>query len=170
MNAAELRAVQAPFKERYRNEPATAQQTLTAQGQLGVSSQSCRLEITKHEIVTGLHPSTGGDGLAACSAEIMLQSLVSCAGVTLTAVATAMDLPVTGGTITAEGDLDFRGTLGVSKDVPIGFTSIRMKFDLQTSATPEQLATLIKLTERYCVVFQTLRNPPVITTELVAHG
>lgn len=168
MNATELRAAQAPFKDRYRNDPASANQTLTAHGRLGVSSQSCRLEIAGHEVVTGLHPSTGGDGLLACSAEIMLQSLVSCAGVTLTAVATAMELPVQGGTITAEGDLDFRGTLGVSKDVPIGFSAIRMRFDLQTTATPEQLATLIKLTERYCVVFQTLRNAPVITTELVS--
>jgi uncharacterized OsmC-like protein len=170
VNVTELRAAQAPFKERYRNDPASAQQMLVAKGELGITTQSCRLEIHKHEVVTGLHPSTGGDGLLACSAEIMLQSLVSCAGVTLTAVATAMELPVTGGTITAEGDLDFRGTLGVSKDVPIGFSRIRMTFDLQTTATAEQLATLIKLTERYCVVFQTLKHSPEITTELVTRA
>ncbi len=166
MNATELRAVQAPFKERYRNEPASALQTLTAEGRLGVDSQTCLLELAGHQIAAGLHPSTGGDGTAACSAEILLQSLVSCAGVTLTAVATAMELPVQGGTITAEGDLDFRGTLGVSKESPVGFTAIRLKFNLQATATPEQLATLIKLTERYCVIYQTLKNPPAIATEL----
>lgn len=166
MNATELRAVQAPFKERYRNEPASALQTLTAEGRLGVDSQTCWLQLAGHEIAAGLHPSTGGDGKSACSAEILLQSLVSCAGVTLTAVATAMELPVKGGTITAEGDLDFRGTLGVSKESPVGFTAIRLKFNLDTSATPEQLATLIKLTERYCVIYQTLKNPPAISNEL----
>ena len=166
MNATELRAAQAPFKERYRNDPASALQTLSAVGQLGVNSQTCVLQISGHEVAAGLHPSTGGDGKSACSAEILLQSLVSCAGVTLTAVATAMELPVLGGSITAEGDVDFRGTLGVSKESPVGFTAIRLKFDLQTTATPEQLATLIKLTERYCVIYQTLKNPPPITTEL----
>lgn len=165
MNATELRAVQAPFKERYRNDPGSALQTLSAEGQLGVNSQTCQLELAGHQIVAGLHPSTGGDGKSACSAEILLQSLVACAGVTLTAVATAMELPVQGGTITAEGDVDFRGTLGVSKEAPVGFAAIRLKFDLQTTATPEQLATLIKLTERYCVIYQTLRNPPAITSE-----
>ena len=168
MNVTELRAAQAPFKERYRTDPTSALQTLSAEGKLGVSSQTCLLRMAGKEIAAGLHPSTGGDGLSACSAEILLQSLVSCAGVTLTAVATAMELPVQGGTITAEGDLDFRGTLGVSKDAPVGFTAIRLKFDLQTTATAEQLATLIKLTERYCVIYQTLKSPPAITTELVS--
>ena len=166
VNTAELRAVQAPFKERYRNEPASALKTLIAEGQLGVGSQTCRLELPCGMVSAGLHPAAGGDGSGACSAEILLQSLVACAGVTLTAVATAMELPVQGGTITAEGDLDFRGTLGVSKEVPAGFTAIRLRFQLQSTATPEQLATLIKLTERYCVIFQTLRTPPTMTTEL----
>lgn len=166
VNAAELRAVQAPFKERYRNDPSTAQKTLTAAGELGISSQTCRVEMPGGTISAGLHPAAGGDGSGACSAEILLQSLVACAGVTLTAVATAMELPVQGGTITAEGDLDFRGTLGVSKEVPAGFTAIRLRFELQSTASPEQLATLIKLTERYCVIFQTLRMPPAITAEL----
>ena len=166
MNAAELRAVQAPFKERYRSDPASAVQTLTAAGRLGVGSQTCALEMPCGLVSAGLHPAAGGDGSGACSAEILLQSLVACAGVTLTAVATAMELPVTGGTITAEGDLDFRGTLGVSKEVPAGFTAIRLRFQLQSSASAEQLATLIKLTERYCVIFQTLKSPPAITSEL----
>ena len=166
MNAAELRTVQAPFKERYRSDPSTARQTLRAEGQLGVGSQTCRLEMPCGSVSAGLHPAAGGDGHGACSAEILLQSLVACAGVTLTAVATAMELPIQGGTITAEGDLDFRGTLGVSKDVPAGFTAIRLRFQLQSTATSEQLATLIKLTERYCVIFQTLRVPPQLTTEL----
>ena len=166
VNTAELRAVQAPFKERYRNDPASALKTLIAEGQLGVGSQTCRLELPCGMVSAGLHPAAGGDGSGACSAEILLQSLVACAGVTLTAVATAMELPVQGGTITAEGDLDFRGTLGVSKEVPAGFTAIRLRFQLQSTATPEQLATLIKLTERYCVIFQTLRTPPTMTTEL----
>ncbi|MES2793324.1 MAG: OsmC family protein [Planctomycetota bacterium] len=170
MNAAELRTAQAPFKERYRSDPATALKTLTAAGQLGVGSQTCRLELPCGEISAGLHPAAGGNGLEACSAEILLQSLVACAGVTLTAVATAMELPVQGGTITAEGDVDFRGTLGVSKEVPAGFTAIRLRFQLQSTASAEQLATLIKLTERYCVIFQTLRTPPTITTELSVLG
>lgn len=166
MNAVELRAVQAPFKERYRNDPATAQKTLTAAGELGINSQTCLVEMPGGKISAGLHPAAGGDGTGACSAEILLQALVACAGVTLTAVATAMELPVQGGTITAEGDLDFRGTLGVSKEVPAGFKAIRLRFDLQSTATPEQLATLIKLTERYCVIYQTLRTPPAITSEV----
>lgn len=168
MNATELRAVQAPFKERYRNDPASAQQHLLAEGKLGISSLTCELNIAGNKVSAGLHPSTGGDGKSACSAEILLQSLVSCAGVTLSAVATAMEVPIQGGTITAEGDLDFRGTLGVSKEVPIGFSAIRLKFNLQTTASPEQLATLIKLTERYCVVYQTLKNSPAISAELNA--
>lgn len=167
MNATQLRAVQAPFKERYRNDPASAQQTLTAEGKLDIDALTCQFNLAGHTVRAGLHPLTGGDGTAACSAEILLQTLVSCAGVTLSAVATAMELPVQGGTITAEGDLDFRGTLGVSKEVPIGFTAIRLKFDLQTTANSEQLATLIKLTERYCVVYQSLKTAPAMTAELV---
>ena len=167
MNATELRAVQTPFKERYRGDPASALKTMTSVGRLGVGSQTCQVEMPCGMVTAGLHPAAGGDGSGACSGEILLQSLVACAGVTLSAVATAMELPVTGGTITAEGDLDFRGTLGISKEVPAGFTAIRLRFQLESSATPEHLATLIKLTERYCVIYQTLKNPPQITTEVV---
>ncbi|MDB5387657.1 MAG: putative redox protein regulator of disulfide bond formation [Planctomycetaceae bacterium] len=166
MNALELRALQSPFKELYRSNPAAAQKTLTASTQLDVSTLSCRLKTEAINLTAGLHPAAGGDGSTTCSAELLLQALIACAGVTLTAVATAMEIAVQTGTITAEGDLDFRGTLGINKEVPVGFSAIRMKFDLQSTASPEQLATLIKLTERYCVVFQTLRNSPEITVEL----
>jgi uncharacterized OsmC-like protein len=166
VNANELRALQAPFKELYRSDPAAAQKTLKATTLLDVSALSCRLKSEAINLTAGLHPAAGGDGSTTCSAELLLQSLIACAGVTLSAVATAMEITIQGGTITAEGDLDFRGTLGLSKDVPVGFNAIRMRFELQSAAAPEQLATLIKLTERYCVVFQTLRNPPAISVEL----
>ncbi len=160
MNSDELRAVQAPLKTRYKEDPAAAVLTLKSQGSLGAENISCRVD-TQHAIVeAGLHPATGGDGLAACSGDMLLDSLVACAGVTLRAVATALDIPVRGGTVTAEGDLDFRGTLGVSKETPVGLSDIRLKFDLDTDATAEQLATLLKLTERYCVIYQTLKNSP----------
>jgi uncharacterized OsmC-like protein len=160
MNADQLRAIQAPLKDRYRADLAAARITLRAQGTLGGEGITCRVATAKSIAEAGLHPATGGDGLALCSGDMLLESLAACAGVTLRAVATALDIPVRGGTVTAEGDLDFRGTLGVSKEVPVGFQEIRLQFNLDTDATPEQLGTLQKLTERYCVVYQTLIKPP----------
>jgi uncharacterized OsmC-like protein len=166
MTADELRALQAPVKARYKDDPASAQWTLKAQGTLRGERLICSVDSDLGPIDAGLHPATGGDGESACSGDILLQSLVACAGVTLQAVATAMSIPLRGGTVSAEGKLDFRGTLGVSKEVPVGFESILLNFQLDTDATPEQLATLLKLTERYCVVYQTLKNPPVMTAHL----
>jgi len=163
MTADELRAVQTPIKTRYREEPAAAQVTLHAQGTLGSEAITCKVETGKKLVEAGLHPATGGDGLAACSGDMLLEALVACAGVTLRAVATALDLRVHGGTVRAEGDLDFRGTLGVSKEAPVGFKNVRLHFDLDTDATREQLATLLKLTERYCVVYQTLARTPSLS-------
>jgi uncharacterized OsmC-like protein len=160
MRADELRALQAPLKDQYRSDPDRALVTLTASGELDDASVSCRVETGRALVEAGLHPATGGSGLQACSGDLLLQALVACAGVTLRAVATALDIPVRGGRVRAEGDLDFRGTLGVSNDVPVGFRTIRLRFDLDTEATAEQLGTLLKLTERYCVVLQTLRTPP----------
>ena len=160
MNAQQLRALQAPLKTRYTTEPAAARVTLRAEGRLGDERLTCKVETGKALVEAGLHPATGGDGLSACSGDMLLEALVACAGVTLRAVSTAIDVPVRGGTVRAEGDIDFRGTLGVSKEAPVGFAAIRLRFDLDTDATPEQLATLLKLTERYCVVYQTLRTPP----------
>src|SRR5437879_7343238 len=162
MNAEELRSLQAPVKERYRQQPETALVTLRAEGRLG-EGVTCKIETGKAPVEAGLHPATGGDGLAACSGDMLLEALVACAGVTLRAVATALSVPLRGGSVSAEGDLDFRGTLGVSKEAPVGFTAIRLRFDLDTDATPEQLATLLKLTERYCVVYQTLARSPALT-------
>jgi uncharacterized OsmC-like protein len=162
MNADELRALQAPLKERFKKDPAAAKGTLRALGELGADI-TCAVQTGRAPVVAGLHPMTGGDGSAACSADMLLEALAGCAGVTLRAVATAMGIGLRGGTVTAEGDLDFRGTLGVSKEVPVGFSAIRLHFDLDADATPEQLATLIKLSERYCVVYQTLKNPPAIS-------
>jgi uncharacterized OsmC-like protein len=161
MNADELRALQAPLKARYRERPETALVTLRAQGQIGEGT-TCKIETGKARVEAGLHPATGGDGTSACSADMLLEALVGCAGVTLTAVATALGIPLRNATIRAEGDLDFRGTLGVSKDVPVGFKKIRLNFDLDTDASEEQLATLLRLTERYCVVYQTLSHPAKI--------
>jgi uncharacterized OsmC-like protein len=155
MNAHELRNLQAPLKELYRNEPASALITLTAVATLN-SEVSCSVQTGKAMVEAGLHPSTGGTGALACSGDLLLQALVACAGVTVKAVATAINIDITEGTIHAEGELDFRGTLGVDKDVPVGFKSIRLQFNLQTQANPEQIQTLQKLTERYCVVYQTL--------------
>src|SRR6516165_4980109 len=157
MTGDELRALQAPIKARYKDNPAAAHLTLKAEGTLAGENPLCRVETDHGPIDAGLHPAAGGDGFSACSGDMLLQSLVACAGVTLQAVATAMSIPLRGGTVTAEGDLDFRGTLGVSKEVPVGFKSIRLNFHLETEATPEQLATLLKLTERYCVIYQTLK-------------
>lgn len=160
MKAEELRALQAPLKDRYRQDPAAARVTLRAQGTLGTEAVTCKVETGKAAVAAGLHPATGGDGLAACSGDMLLQALVACAGVTLRAVATALDVPLRSGTVTAEGDLDFRGTLGVSKDVEVGFQAIRLHFELDTDAIPEQLDTLLKLTKRYCVIYQTLAKTP----------
>ncbi|HEY4257729.1 MAG TPA: OsmC family protein [Candidatus Udaeobacter sp.] len=161
MTADELRTLQAPLKAQYRERPETALVTLSAEGRVS-ENITCKIETGKACAEAGLHPATGGDGATACSADMLLEALVGCAGVTLRAVATALGLPLRGATIRAEGDLDFRGTLGVSKDVPVGFKEIRLTFDLDTDASEEQLATLIRLTERYCVVYQTLSHPTKI--------
>ena len=170
MDAEELRALQTPLKERYRAEPAAALVTLRARGSLGEAGVSCRVETGRALVEAGLHPATGGDGRAACSGDLLLEALVACAGVTLKAVATALALPLAGGTVSAEGDLDFRGTLGVAKDVPVGFQAIRLRFDLDTDATQEQLDSLLRLTERYCVVYQTLKQPASVTVTLSGRG
>ena len=162
MNTDELRAIQAPIKERYRARPEAALITLRAQGRLG-EGVTCKVETGRATAAAGLHPATGGDGLSACSGDMLLEALVACAGVTLNAVATALGIDIRNGTVRAEGDLDFRGTLGVDKEAPVGFQRIRLDFDLDTDATQEQLATLQRLTERYCVVYQTLHRPPEIT-------
>src|SRR6266700_8452661 len=161
MTADELRSLQAPRKVRYREHPETALVTLRAEGQVAPNI-TCKIETGKARVEAGLHPATGGDGQSACSADMLLEALAGCAGVTLSAVATALNIPLRSGTIRAEGDLDFRGTLGVSKDAPVGFKQIRLHFDLDTDATEEQLATLLHLTERYCVVYQTLSHPAEI--------
>jgi uncharacterized OsmC-like protein len=161
MNADELRSVQAPLKERYREEPKEALITLRAQGRLG-EGVSCKMETGKGLVVAGLHPATGGSGLSACSGDMLLEALVACAGVTLNAVATALGIELRDASVEAEGDLDFRGTLGLSKEVPVGFQNIRLLFTLETDASEEQLATLLRLTERYCVVYQTLAHPPAL--------
>ena len=161
MNASELKALQAPIKDRYRNEPKAAMITLRAEGKIG-EGVTCNVATGKALVEAGLHPATGGNGLSACSGDMLLESLVACAGVTLRAVATALDIPLRDATVRAEGDLDFRGTLAVSKETPVGFQNIRLRFDLDTDASDEQIATLLKLTERYCVVYQTLVEPPKI--------
>jgi len=161
MNADELRSLQAPIKEHYRQQPETASITLRAEGRIG-EGLTCNVETGKALVEAGLHPATGGNGLSACSGDMLLESLVACAGVTLRAVATALDIPLRDATIRAEGDLDFRGTLAVSKEVPVGFQQIRLRLDLDTDANAEQVATLLRLSERYCVVYQTLARPPKI--------
>jgi len=162
MKADELRAVQAPLKDRYREQPEAALITLKAQGRIG-EGVTGKIATGKALVEAGLHPATGGSGLAACSGDMLLEALAACAGVTLSAVATAIGIEIREGIVRAEGDLDFRGTLGVIKDVSVGFQRIRLAFDLTTDATDEQLVTLMRLTERYCVVYQTLRHPPDIT-------
>jgi uncharacterized OsmC-like protein len=159
MRSSELRELQAPLKERYRAEPQAALVTLRAEGRLGAETLTCKVETGRALVEAGLHPATGGDGLSACSGDMLLEALVACAGVTLRAVATALDIELRGGTVSAEGDLDFRGTLGVSREAPVGFRDIRLRFDLETDAPADKVDGLIKLTERYCVVYQTLRTP-----------
>jgi uncharacterized OsmC-like protein len=163
MKAEELKSLQAPLKERYRRQPEAALVTLKAEGRLG-DGVSCKVATNKAMIEAGLHPATGGDGMMACSGDMLLEALVACAGVTLSAVATAIGVEVKTGTVRVEGDLDFRGTLGVSKEAPVGFQQIRLHFDLETNASEEQLATLLRLTERYCVVYQTLTNATEVNT------
>jgi uncharacterized OsmC-like protein len=161
MTSDELKSVQAPIKDRYRQQPKSAMVTLRAEGKIG-EGVTCKVATGKALVEAGLHPATGGNEMSACSGDMLLESLVACAGVTLRAVATALEIPLRDATIRAEGDLDFRGTLGVSKEAPVGFQNIRLRFDLDTDATEEQIATLLKLTERYCVVYQTLAHPPKI--------
>jgi uncharacterized OsmC-like protein len=168
MQADELRVLQAPLKQRYRDDPGSAVVTLTASGALDAPGVSCRVETGRALVEAGLHPASGGTGLQACSGDMLLEALVACAGVTLRAVATSLGIPLRAGTVRAEGDLDFRGTLGVSKEARVGFGAIRLRFELDSDATPEQLDTLLKLTERYCVVLQTLRNPPEVSIERVS--
>src|SRR4051812_15371078 len=164
MDKTALQEMQAPLKDKYRSQPDAAMITLSADGSLD-DGIACSVQTGQALVEAGLHPATGGTGLQACSGDLLLQALVACAGVTLRAVATALAVPVRGGEVRAEGDLDFRGTLGVSKEAPVGFRAIRLRFALDTDATAEQLATLEKLTERYCVVLQTLRTPPQLSVE-----
>ena len=162
MNAEQLRTIQAPLKERYREKPDAALVTLRARGRLG-EGVSCKIETGKALVEAGLHPATGGSGHGACSGDMLLEALVACAGVTLNAVATALGIELRDASLQAEGDLDFRGTLGVAKDAPVGFQNIRLKIALDTDASEELVATLLRLTDRYCVVFQTLARPPVMS-------
>jgi uncharacterized OsmC-like protein len=166
MDAAELRAMQAPIKEHYRADPGAAAVTLKARGALDDAGIACKVETGRALAVAGLHPATGGSGLELCSGDMLLEALVACAGVTLKAVATALAIPLKSGAVSAEGDLDFRGTLGVAKDAPVGFREIRLRFELDTDAPQDQLDQLLKLTERYCVVYQTIANGPPVTIRL----
>jgi uncharacterized OsmC-like protein len=166
MNPEHLKALQGPLKEKYRQDPRSAVVTLRAEGR--ATGLSCKVETGKALVEAGLHPATGGDGTAACSGDMLLEALVACAGVTFRAVATSIGVELADAKVTAEGDLDFRGTLGVARDAPVGFAAIRLTFELDTTATEEQLATLLKLTERYCVVLQTLRSAPQVTARVAA--
>ena len=165
MDANALRAMQAPIKQRYKDDPQAAVITLTAKGTLDDANIACKVETGRALATAGLHPATGGSGLELCSGDMLLEALVACAGVTIKAVATALDIPLKSGKVSAEGDLDFRGTLGVARDAPVGFAGIRLHFDLDTDAPQDKLDQLLKLTERYCVVYQTIRSgPPVALT------
>ena len=163
MDSDGLRAVQEPLKDAYRQDPRQAVVTLRARGELGDEGITCSVDTGRALAVAGLHPATGGDGSLLCSGDMLLEALVACAGVTLRAVATSLGIPVTGGTVHAEGDLDFRGTLAVDREAPVGFTSIRLSFELDSEASEEQIATLLRLTERYCVVYQTLAHPIAVS-------
>jgi uncharacterized OsmC-like protein len=162
MDATALRAMQAPLKERYKGDPQSAVITLKARGRLDDTAIACKVETGRAIAAAGLHPATGGSGLELCSGDMLLEALVACAGVTLKAVATAIDIPLKSGIVSAEGDLDFRGTLGVAKDAPVGFRQIRLRFEVDTDAPQDKLDQLLKLTERYCVVYQTLKSGPPI--------
>jgi uncharacterized OsmC-like protein len=166
MDAAALRAMQAPLKERYKGDPQSAVITLKARGTLDDTAIACKVETGRALSVAGLHPATGGSGLELCSGDMLLEALVACAGVTIKAVATAIEIPLRSGTVSAEGDLDFRGTLGVAKDAPVGFRQIRLRFEVDTDVPQEKLDQLLKLTERYCVVYQTLKSGPPIDVGL----
>ena len=166
MNAEELRALQAPLKAQYREDPASAVRSFRASGTLRADRPSCRIETRFATYDAGLHPAAGGDGSEACSGDLLLEALVACAGVTFNVVATALGVPFNAVQVVAEGEGDFRGTLGLAKDVPVGMTAIRLRFEVDSPASDEQLGTLLKLTERYCVIAQTLRQPPALTTTL----
>src|SRR5213082_3722287 len=166
MDAAELRATQAPIKERYKSDPSAAIITLKAKGTIDNEGLTCKVETGRALAVAGLHPATGGSGLELCSGDMLLEALVACAGVTLKAVSTALDVSLKSAKVSAEGDLDFRGTLGVVKDAPVGFAAIRLRFEVETDAPPDKLDALLKLTERYCVVYQTLKSGPPIEVKL----
>jgi uncharacterized OsmC-like protein len=165
MQANELRALQAPFKEKYKTDPSSALVTLRAEGRIG-EGIACRVDTGKALVEAGLHPASGGSGTQACSGDMLLEALVACAGVTVKAVATALGIELKDAMVRAEGDLDFRGTLGVAKDAPVGFRAIRLRFDLDTAAPEEQKKKLIELTERYCVVLQTIRSAPQVAVEV----
>jgi uncharacterized OsmC-like protein len=166
MDAAALRAMQAPIKERYKSEPQAALITLKAKGSTDNEGISCKVETGRALAVAGLHPATGGSGLELCSGDMLLEALVACAGVTLKSVATAIEVPLKQGLVFAEGDLDFRGTLGVDKQAPVGFAEIRLRFEVDTDAPQDKLDLLLKLTERYCVVYQTIKNGPKISVTM----
>ncbi len=170
MDADELRALQAPIKDKYRQDSGAAMVTLKAKGVLDDLGIACKVDTGRALITAGLHPASGGDGSQACSGDMLLEALVACAGVTLKAVATALGIVLKGGTVSAEGDLDFRGTLGVDRTAPVGFKAIRLSFDLDCDEPPERIASLTKLTERYCVIYQSLANPPPLALEVKTHG
>lgn len=166
MDASELRAMQAPIKDRYKSDAAAALITLRATGTLDASNIACKVETGRALAIAGLHPATGGSGMELCSGDMLLEALVACAGVTLKAVATALDIPLKSGRVSAEGDLDFRGTLGVAKDAPVGFRDIRLVFDIDTEAPQDKVDQLLKLTERYCVVYQTIKSGPAVAVKM----
>ena len=166
MDATQLRAMQAPIKERYRNDPTSGLITLKAKGSTDSEGIACKLETGRAMAMAGLHPATGGSGLELCSGDMLLEALVACAGVTLKSVATALEVPLKEGRVSAEGDLDFRGTLGVDKEAPVGFAAIRLRFDVDTDAPQDKLDQLLKLTERYCVVYQTIKNGPKVSVSM----
>ena len=166
MDAATLRATQAPIKDRYKTDPKAALITLKAKGSIESEGIACKVETGRALAVAGLHPATGGSGLELCSGDMLLEALVACAGVTLKAVSTALDIPLRSATVFAEGDLDFRGTLGVDKEAPVGFAEVRLRFDVDTDAPQDKLDLLLKLTERYCVVYQTIKNGPKVSVTM----
>jgi uncharacterized OsmC-like protein len=170
MDANALRALQAPLKDTYKTAPDAAKITLRAKGSLAGEGITCKLETGRALAVAGLHPATGGSGIELCSGDMLLEALVACAGVTLKAVATAIDLPLRNAEVFAEGDLDFRGTLGVAKDAPVGFSAVRLRFALDTDAPQDKIDQLVKLTERYCVVFQTLNTKPQLDVSVTTHS
>lgn len=166
MDAAQLRQMQAPFKERYKSDPGSALITLKARGSTDTDGIACKIETGRALAMAGLHPGTGGSGLELCSGDMLLEALVACAGVTLKSVATAIEVPLRTGNVHAEGDLDFRGTLGIDKEAPVGFAAIRLRFEVDTDAPQDKLDLLLKLTERYCVVYQTIKNGPKVSVEM----